>query len=68
MRRAKKKPPPKRKASPPRQMRTEELCKSLVGIAGLQITDEVSRNRIYEAVRRLQVLDAVAIEVGILPK
>lgn len=67
-----KKPKPKKVARvkrfsvPPRQMKTDDLCKSLVCIAALQIENRPTQMKIYEAVRRLQVLDQVAIKAGIL--
>lgn len=62
----KKKTPPKRKPSPARKMSSNELCKSLVAVAGFT-EDEQTRLKIYEAVRRLQLLEAAAIEAGFLP-
>ncbi len=58
----------KRKPTPPRKMSSDELCKSLASVAAFQLVDEVSRLKIYEAIRRLQLLDAAAIEADILPR
>jgi len=49
-----------------RRMSTYNLCLNLVGIAGFHIDDEESRMKIYEAVRRLQMLDKAAKEAGLL--
>lgn len=63
----KKKAPPKRKPTPPRKMSSNELCKSLAAIAGFA-EDESTSLTIYEAVRRLQLLEAAAVEAGLLPR
>lgn len=67
MRIMKKKTAAKRVATPPRKMRTDDLCKSLVGIAAFHVEDKQAQMKIYEAVRRLQMLDKAATEAGILP-
>lgn len=65
--RKKKKVVAKRSPAPPRKMRTDDLCKALAGIAAFHVTDPHAQMKIYEAVRRLQMLDKVATEAGILP-
>lgn len=65
MRKAKRKPLPK-KAVAARKMSSHDLCMSLAAIGGLA-EDEVTRFNIYEAVRRLQLLEKAAVEAGLLP-
>lgn len=57
----------KRKATLPRKMSTKDLCMSLVGIAALHIEDKASQMKVYEAIRRLQIMEKAAIEAGLLP-
>lgn len=65
-----KKAAPKRRAkfkTPPRKMRTNDLCKSLTAIAAFHVEDPLAQTKIYEACRRLQLLDKIATDIGILP-
>lgn len=63
----KKKTPPKRKPNPARKMSSFELCASLSGIAAFHVEDKASQMKIYEAIRRLQLLEKAAVEAGLLP-
>ena len=60
-----KKPTAKRKPSPPKLADTTELCKDIAAIAGT-IDDRRTREKIYKAVRQLQLLDKLAVEAGLL--
>lgn len=64
----KKKAATKKKPNPARAMSANDLCKSLAAIAGLHVENEQARFKIYEAIRRLQLLEAAAIEAGLLPQ
>lgn len=64
--RKKKKAAPKRKPTPPRKMSSHDLCMDLAAIGGF-VEDEATRFKIYEAVRRLQLLEKAAVEAGLLP-
>lgn len=66
MKKAKKKTAVKRKPSPPRLVSTNELCKELVAMAGF-MADPRRQEKIYKAVRQLQLLDRLAVEAGLLP-
>jgi hypothetical protein len=66
--RKKKKIAVKRKPTLPKKMSSLELCAALSGIAAFHVKDEATRMSIYEAIRRLQLLDALAIDAGILPR
>jgi len=66
MKRPKKKPARKRKPSPPKLQDTTELCKELVAMAGL-LEDTYVAQKIYKAVRQLQLLDEAANNAGVLP-
>lgn len=66
MRKPKKKTAVKRKPSPPKLMDTIELCKDLVAMAGL-LEDRRAAEKIYKAVRQLQLLDEAAKNASILP-
>lgn len=57
----------KKRATPPRKMSTKQLCASLVGIAAFHVEDKTAQMKIYEAVRRLQLLEVAAIDAGLLP-
>lgn len=59
-----KKAPTKRKPSPPRRVDTIELCKELVAMAGL-LEDKRVREKIYKAVRQLQLLDKAAADADL---
>lgn len=61
----KKKPRASRTPSLPRKMSTIDLCKSLVCVAALHVEDKIAQMKIYEAVRRLQMLDTAAIKEGL---
>lgn len=56
----------KRKPSPPQLVDTIELCKELVAMAGF-MADPRRREKIYKAVRQLQLLDKLAAQAGLLP-
>lgn len=49
-----------------RQMSSDDLCKALSGIAAFHVEDDVAQAKIYEAIRRLQVMDKAAKEAGII--
>lgn len=49
-----------------RAMSSQDLCVSLVTIAGL-IDDQTTSFKIYEAVRRLNLLEKAALEAGLIP-
>jgi hypothetical protein len=55
-------------STPPRRMSTKDLCKSLAGVAAFHVEDGSAQLKIYEAIRRLQMLDAAGVEAGILPQ
>lgn len=57
-----------RPKSHPKKMSSNELCKRLCGVAAFQVEDQGAQKLVYEAVRRLQQLDAAARDHGILPK
>ena len=59
-----KKAPAKRKPSSPRRVDTTELCKKLVAMAGF-LEDKRVQEKIYKAVRQLQLLDKAASEAGL---
>lgn len=61
-----KKKPAKRKPSPPKLVDTIELCKELVIMAAFVGNWRVQQ-KIYKAVRQLQLLDKLAAEAGLLP-
>ena len=56
----------KRKPSPPTRIDTIELCKELVTMAAFVENPHV-QEKIYKAVRQLQLLDRLAVEAGLLP-
>lgn len=58
----------KKSPSPPKKMKTKDLCISLVAIAAFHVEDTAAQAKIYEAVRRLQLLDSAAINSGVLPE
>lgn len=64
MKKAKRKLP--KAAVAARKMSSHDLCISLAAIAGLA-EDDHTRFKIYEAVRRLQLLENAAVEAGLLP-
>jgi hypothetical protein len=66
MKHSKKKVLPKRKPSPPSLIDTTELCKELVMMAAFVGNSHVEQ-KIYKAVRQLQLLDKLATEAGLLP-
>lgn len=59
-----KKPNKKAKPTPPRKMSSMELCKALACIAAFHIEDKATQMKIYEAIRRLQMLEKAAIDAG----
>lgn len=65
MKKAKRKPMPKKNAAA-RKMSSNELCRDLAVIGGL-VESEDTAAKIYEAVRRLQLLEKAAVEAGLLP-
>lgn len=58
---------PKRKPAPPRKMSVKDLCMSLSRIAAFHVEDRAAQMKIYEAIRRLQLLESAAVEAGALP-
>lgn len=66
--RKKKKVATKRKLSPPRKMSSKDLCMSLACVAAFHVEDKAAQMKIYEAIRRLQLLDVAAADAGILPR
>jgi hypothetical protein len=50
-----------------KQMSSADLCGELAAIAAFHVEDDVAQAKIYEAIRRLQVMDKAAREAGILP-
>lgn len=61
----------KKKVAPrrgPRKMLTDDLCGHLSRIAAFNLDDRpAAQMKVYEAIRRLRLLDAAAIEAGIIP-
>jgi hypothetical protein len=57
-----------KKSTPPRRMSSKQLCAALVGIAAFHVEDKAAQMKIYEAVRRLELLEAAAVDAGLLPK
>lgn len=62
-----KKSKPKKTPTPPRKMSAKDLCISLAGIAAFHVEDKAAQMKIYEAIRRLQLLEDAAIRAGLLP-
>lgn len=62
-----KKKQPKKWAPLVRRMSSKELCVSLVAIAAFHVEDKQAQIKIYEAVRRLELMEAAAISAGLLP-
>jgi hypothetical protein len=58
----------KRKPTPPNKMSSNDLCKSLCAIAAFHVDDSSAQKSIYDAVRRLQLLETAAVEAGMLPR
>lgn len=56
----------KRKPAPPRLISTKDLCMSLAGVAAFHVEDKAAQMKIYEAIRRLKILEKAAIEAGLL--
>ncbi len=50
--------------TPPATIDTEELCKELVRLAAF--AEPKLRDKIYKAVRQLQLLDKLAADAGLL--
>jgi hypothetical protein len=48
-------------------MLTDDLCGHLSRIAAFNLDRPAAQMKVYEAIRRLRLLDAAAIEVGIIP-
>ena len=63
----KKKSVPNRKPSTPRLVDTVELCKELVVLAAF-VENPKAQEKIYKAVRQLQLLDKLATDAGLLPR
>jgi hypothetical protein len=57
-----------KKAKPPLKMSSTDLCKALAGIAAFHVEDEAAQMKIYEAIRRLQIMEKAAIDAGLLSK
>lgn len=57
----------KAKPTPPRAMSAAGLCKALCGVAAFHVEDKAAQAKIYEAVRRLQLLEKAAVDAGLLP-
>lgn len=66
MRKVKRETPAKRKPSPPKLADTTELCKELVAMVAF-VPNQRLQDKIYKAVRQLQLLDKLAAEAGLLP-
>lgn len=62
----KRKTKPKKSINPARKLSSKELCMALAGIAAFHVEDEVARMKIYEAVRRLGLLEDAAIRAGMV--
>lgn len=60
------KKPPKKIATPPRKMSSKQLCISLVAIAAFHVEDKTAQSKIYDAVRRLQLLEKAAMDAGLI--
>lgn len=56
----------KAKPAPPRKMSSTELCKSLACVAAFHVEDKAAQMKIYEAIRRLQMLEKAAFDAGML--
>ncbi len=56
----------KRTPTPPKKMSSKELCMALSGIAAFHVEDRISQMKIYEAIRRLQMLEKAAVDAGML--
>ncbi len=65
MKKTMRKVPTMRKPSVPQPVDTIELCKDLVRMAGF-LEDRRGQEKIYKAVRQLQILDKLAAEAGLL--
>lgn len=63
----KKKAPLKQKLTAPKKMSSSELLTSLAGIAAFHVEDKAAQMKIYEAMRRLQLMEKAAIDAGLLP-
>lgn len=63
-----KKKPITKRAAAARRMDSTQLCISLVSIAAFHVEDKTAQAAIYEAVRRLQLLDNTARAAGLLPR
>lgn len=50
-----------------KMMSSNDLCKALSGIAAFHVEDDTAQAKIYEAIRRLQVMEKAAIDAGLLP-
>lgn len=61
-----KKKTPKKRPTPPRAMSSKDLCVSLVSIAAFHIDDPAAQRKIYEAVRRLELLEVAAVAAGLI--
>lgn len=61
-----KKPPPKKLKFDPKVLSSRDLCLHLTGVAAFHTSDEQSRLCIYDAIRRLSMLEEAAIKAGII--
>jgi len=50
-----------------KRMSSNDLCKALAGVAAFHVEDDQAQAKIYEAIRRLQVMERAAIDAGLLP-
>ena len=50
-----------------KRMSTADLCKALSGVAAFHVEDDKAQAKIYEAIRRLQVMEKAAVDAGLLP-
>lgn len=62
----KKKTVPKRKLTALRNLSSHELCVSLAAIAAFHVEDKPAQMKIYEAIRRLSMLEKAAVDAGLL--
>ena len=51
-----------------KRISSDDLCKALSGVAAFHVEDNIAQAKIYEAIRRLQVMEKAAIDAGLLPK
>lgn len=66
LRKKTKKPPPKKLKFDPKALSSHELCLRLTGVAAFHTSDEQSQHCIYDAIRRLSMLEDAAIKAGLI--